>query len=152
MRFLFEGFSGIQFMRDPQKLRMRTRWKSAHQLIRECSAKARGLNIDRSASSSAGLSCVALIAGACKSVGVSAVALSPFSRASRHSTGTVNAYRSALRDLAKVHNIILVDCVDALRALPEPLVLHHDGRKLSPMGQETIGRSLPTPGQNLLGL
>ena len=85
------------------------------------------------------LAAVTLIAGACKSVGVSAVVLSPFCRGSHHSTGTVSAYRSALRDLAKVHDIILVDCVDALRTLPKSLVSNHDGRCLSWMGQEAIG-------------
>ena len=36
MRFLFEGFSGIQLMLDPHELRVRIRWKSARQLIRKC--------------------------------------------------------------------------------------------------------------------
>lgn len=58
------------------------------------------------------LSAVMQIASACKSKGARAVVLSPFF--SQHSTRRLTAYQSALRDLAKVQDIILVDRLDAL--------------------------------------
>ena len=50
------------------------------------------------------------------------------------------AYRSALRELAKVQGIILVDCREALKALPGSSILQHDRGCLSRMRQEAIGQ------------
>ena len=82
---------------------------------------------------------VTLVAGACKSVGVRAVVLSPFAGGHSYSTKSVIAYKDALRDLARVQQIILVDCSDALKSLPKS-ILHHDSRRLAPIAQKAVGQ------------
>ena len=86
------------------------------------------------------LAAVTLIAAACKSVGVRAVVLLPITRGLRYSAKSVMAYRSALRQLAKVQGIILVDCSEALKALPKSSILQHDLGCLPRMHQEAIGQ------------
>jgi hypothetical protein len=52
----------------------------------------------------------------------------------------VMAYRAALRDLARVQAIILVDCSEALKVLPESPISQHDRGCLSRRCQEAIAR------------
>jgi hypothetical protein len=79
------------------------------------------------------LAAVTLMAAACKSVGVRAVVLLPIARGFRYSTRSVMAYRAALRDLARVQAILLVDCSEALKVLPESSISQHDRGCLAEM-------------------
>lgn len=88
------------------------------------------------------LGAIVLVASACKSTGVSAVVLLPFTRHFRHSRRSIAAYKNALRDLAKVQGILLVDCFDALEVPPEPSAPSHDHQYLSPVGQKALGRAI----------
>ena len=89
------------------------------------------------------LAAIVLVAVACKSAGARAIVLLPLARDSRHPRRSIAAYKNALRDLAKVQDIMLVDCFDAPDVLPGLSALrHHDTRYLSPMGQQALGRAI----------
>lgn len=88
------------------------------------------------------LAVMAFVANACKMTGVSAVVLLPLSRDFRHSERSVAAYRKALRDLARVQGILLVDCFDAVEFLPWSLTLRHDHRHLPPVIQQAAGQAI----------
>jgi lysophospholipase L1-like esterase len=82
------------------------------------------------------------MAKACRAAGVTPVVLSPFVYGSRYAMRNAIAYTSALRDLAKVQDMILIDCVRALQAQSKTSILQHDGFHLSLIGQDVVGRAI----------
>src|SRR6202000_3575795 len=78
----------------------------------------------------------------CISEGATPVVLSPFVFGSRYSTRSAVAFTDALRDLAKLHNFILVDCISALRALAKRSALQRDGIHLSQLGHRVVGEAI----------
>lgn len=88
------------------------------------------------------LAAIALVASACRSTNVTAVVLLPFTCDFCYSARSMAAYRAALQDIAKVQDILLVDCVNALKARPGSSMLKHDHRYLSPNGQQSAGQAI----------
>jgi hypothetical protein len=82
------------------------------------------------------------MAKACREMEAVPVVLSPFVYGSRYTMRNAIAYTSALRELAKVQDMILIDCVGALKNLPKASILQHDGFHLSLIGQEMVGRAI----------
>jgi lysophospholipase L1-like esterase len=78
----------------------------------------------------------------CISEGAAPVVLSPFVFGSRYSTRSAVAFTYALRELAKLHSFILVDCVSALRALTKRSALQRDGIHLSQLGHRVVGEAI----------
>jgi lysophospholipase L1-like esterase len=79
---------------------------------------------------------------ACVSERATPVVLSPFVFGSRYSTRSAIAFTNALRDLARMHDVIVVDCVSALRALAKTSVLQRDGIHLSQLGHRVVGEAI----------
>jgi hypothetical protein len=51
-------------------------------------------------------------------------------------------YACGLRDLAKLQDLIVVDCISVLRKLPKSATLQHDGFHLSVIGQEVVSQAI----------
>jgi hypothetical protein len=78
----------------------------------------------------------------CRSAGATPVVLSPFVYGSQYTMRIAMAYTTALRDLAEVQDMILIDCMRVLEGLPKPLILQHDGFHLSQVGHHVFGQTI----------
>jgi lysophospholipase L1-like esterase len=85
------------------------------------------------------------MAALCISQRATPVVLSPFVFGSRYSTRSAITFTKELQNhLAKLHGVLLVDCVSALNGFARTSVLQRDGIHLSQLGHRVVGEAIAT--------